>query len=135
MMSPQERDAKQAIGGRDFAAMVDIRVQSPGEYNEWGEWEPGAVVSETWRVVTTPLTGRQRDALPVGDRESEARHFYATMPLRVMRVDTGEYGPTEGDQLVYGDSVYRAIQVERWSGYWRAIAVRLEPGNAGVSTR
>lgn len=127
-MSIAKRIARQSIRqNRYFSASATVIIEAAGRRNQYGEWEPGASQSTAQLLATTPLSGKERDDLPEGAREADARKFWLTslaVPIR-----TG-IGPTEGDRIVYDGTMYRAIRAEQWPGHWQVLGIRGEQDNA-----
>ena len=90
-----------------------LRRQSPGGFNQFGEFEPGTVTETAVQVVTAPVSGEDRQVLPEGLRERNVRTFWLTEAVDA--VVEGSDGET-GDQIVFDGVTYQVFQVDDWAG-------------------
>ena len=102
-----------------FAETATLIRQSAGMRNQYGEWIPGDPVSSSVTLVTAPLSGQQRQALPEGLRERNLRVFY--LAEKVNAVIEGSTGQT-ADIIVYGGINWHARISEDWGGFYAVTA-------------
>lgn len=89
-----------------------------GSYNDFGEFQTGAGQSSTVKLVTAPVTGRERETLPEGLREKNLRTFYLATQVRA--TEEGD-GGIAGDIIEYNGTRWRVVQAQDWGGFWSCI--------------
>lgn len=125
--------ANGVLGNRNLDTTAELAIEGPGSRNRYGEWQPGAEVSNPIRCVTVPLTGEARVNLPAGVRPENVRQFWlvdAFSPVETLSCPPDPATDNGGARLVYDGVRYRIISVERWFGYTFAVGVRGERDNA-----
>lgn len=101
-----------------FTEGASLIRQSAGTRNQYGEFVPGATTTTAISLVTAPITGQERLALPEGLRDRNIRKFY--LDTEVQAVDEGDTGK-DGDVIEYGGSQWRIRMVQPWGGFWEAM--------------
>ena len=99
-----------------------VYFTTPGDYTDAGTWEPGQTAEREIRVVTAPVSGKDRDLLPEGLRLSDVRKFWT-----LERADTVRPGANDGDVIRYAGNEYRVTIVDDWGGFRELTAVRPDP--------
>ena len=115
------------ITSRRFREAATLIRQEPGQWNDYGEWEPGAETRTGITLASSPLApgAAQREDLPEGARIENSRRFW--LEVEVAPVRTGEPA-TEGDVIEYADLRWRIKRVVdfRPHGFVEALGVREE---------
>lgn len=109
---------------RESATLIK---QAAGDYNEYGEWVPGAETSSAITVESAPPSGaRVRDIQPDGARLQDWRTFWLYTDVEPLRVGTGQ---TDGDVVQYDGIRYRVRHVAdyRPHGPVEVLGVRPDP--------
>lgn len=96
-----------------FTETATLKRQAAGSYVR-GKWEAGAETSSTIKIVTAPLSGQERLALPEGLRQANVRKFYVATEVRAGE----EGGGTVADVIGYDGKEWRAVIVQDWGGFW-----------------
>ena len=118
-----------AFASRHFQESATLIVEAAGDYNDAGQFVPGATTESTVTVVTWPLTANEgmlyRDILPGGARISEMRWFCLQEVLAPLRVGTAA---TNGDKFRYDGLNYTVRAVQPWKPheFQAALATRDE---------
>ena len=127
------RAASRVIKGRAFGEDAFIIRQTPGEYNEFGEWVPGTEEQIPIRLSSAPTQfvnefSEMRDVLPEGARISDVRKFWLTENVEALRVGDSATG---GDRILYKETRFRVLLVRDFDphGFIEALAVREEADN------
>ena len=115
------RAARRVLRSPHLTEAAVLLIQQPGSRNEYGEWMPGSTTDVPVRLVTAPLNGDERAALPEGLRERDVRKFWTAADASAIVA-----GESEGDIVRHDSIEYRAIQVEDWGGFREILAVRPE---------
>ena len=112
----------QQLADSAFAETAELRKQTPGRRNQYGEWIPGDPTSATVTVVTAPVSGRERLLLPEGLRSKDLRTFYLREAVEaVLEGKTGQ----AADILVYGGREWHARMLKDWGGFFEVTAERV----------
>ncbi len=72
-----------------------------------------------------PMSAREQQLLPEGQRVENTKKIYTLTELRTARQADG----TEPDHVIYNGHTYEVRSVEDWvdlGGYWKVIAERIE---------
>ena len=107
---------------------ADLVREAPGAANDYGEWVPGVETTTTVRLVSTPISGREREMLPEGLRLADVRRFYLRAADITRDLDLGGDGAV---RFEYRGITYRSLMVQNWGGFWEVYAVRPEPETGG----
>ena len=122
MTTPAAQRLGQHLSDSAFTESATLRRQSAGLRDNNGKWVPGDPVSETVDLVSTPLTGEQRQSLPEGLRTRNLRMFY--LAVEVTACLEGTQGK-QADIIVYNGGNWHARTSEDWGGFW-AVAAELK---------
>ena len=115
-----------------FCEPFTVLRERPGARNEYGEWIPGAPISDAISGVTLPAStnergGIERDMDAEGLRILEVRKFYIDeahlTEVEAVPLALGEAGAL---RIEYNGTTYRALMIERWGGYTVLYTVRPE---------
>lgn len=111
-----------------FGTTYTLRRYEAGEYVK-GRWVAGGTYTETSIIASIqPVTGKERELLPEGERTKEVIRIYTKYGLR----QAIEQQNVKGDQISYKGRVYEVRMVETWDFDWndmahfKAIAVMVE---------
>ena len=119
----------ESFASRHFQEAATLIVEAAGDYNDAGQFVPGAVTETDVTVVTWPPSAADqslyRDILPGGARVSEMRWFCLEQPVAPLRVGTAA---TNGDKFRYGGLNHTVRAVQPWEphGFQLALATRDE---------
>lgn len=121
-------DAVDALGG---VAVTRLRA-AVGAYAN-GYWQAGTSVTDAITCSVQPMTGRDLQVLPEGQRADEVQVFYSNSELR-----TREPQQWDADTLLFAGVTWRVIRVKTWAAlgatYYRALAAKVAPsGSVGTS--
>ena len=76
--------------------------------------------------VIEPITAKDLEQVPEGDRVIGLMTFYSTVPLYITSVENSGLS----DQITWSNEQWRIQQVLEWAdfGYWKAFGVRMVGG-------
>lgn len=97
---------------------VQLKRTAEGDYNNFGEWVPGAETTTDTIVVTEPMNGQDRQQLEEGLREADARSFYTQAAASAIQA-----GISGGDTIEYGGETWQVVRIRDWGGYRQLFAV------------
>lgn len=107
--------------------VVTITRRAAGAHDEaTGIWTPGASSTLEVDAVVQPVTPRDLQMLPEGERTKEAIALFTVAALVTSDVGSA----VEADQVAWSSRTWRVALVEDWTaqaGYARAIATRVGP--------
>ena len=110
------------IGSRLVNKTCDVLRASPGQRNQWGEWQPGATrLIEGIKISTAPK-GSERDVDGDGVR-LEADRILWTFDSESFIAAGADF---DGDLVLYNNQLWRVVRVDDWSGFVEAALIRLE---------
>lgn len=95
-----------------------MRRYDAGTYDK-GRWVPGTSYTETEIIASIqPLSGRERELLPEGERTKEVVRVYTKYGLR----QAIEKNNVKGDQVSYKGRLYEVKRVDTWDFDWDGMA-------------
>lgn len=119
-----------AIGSFATGTYTLVR-SSVGTYTR-GRYGAGASVSSTITACVQPITGRDLQALPEGQRADETRVIYTTTELRT------RHPSSDPDRVIIDSEAWEVFRVQRWEAFgtthFRAFASRLTPNTTAYGT-
>ena len=89
--------ASDLLHDANFAEPAIILRDTEGFRNEYGEFTSGAPIETAVDIVSAPLSGQDRMALPEGIRDEDLRKFWWDGDAAALR-----YGETDGDRFIIG---------------------------------
>lgn len=117
-------DAVDTLGG---VAVTRLRAAVGGYMN--GYWQAGTPVTDAITCSIQPMTGRDLQVLPEGQRADEVQVFYSTSELR-----TREPQQWDADTLLFAGVTWRVIRVKTWAAlgatYYRALVAKVTPSGS-----
>jgi hypothetical protein len=112
------------------AEAVTLRRFAAGSRGTDGRFAPGATTDTTIYASMQPVSGRDLQRLPEGERSRDALKAYTETALQTAEAG----GLLLSDRIVYGGRVYEVFQVQPWVGplpHYEALVLRLaETGGA-----
>ncbi|MEA3330609.1 MAG: hypothetical protein U9Q29_02825 [Campylobacterota bacterium] len=115
-------DVTDAFDG--FEETVVLKRQSPGDYDENGNWMDGAITRTNILGVVQSLNSDELLILPQGDKTKETVKIHTKTVLK----SANEFTKTKADNIEYQGSVWNVSAVNNRNtigNYYKAILVRL----------
>lgn len=113
MRIPRSRRLQQAV----------TIIRRPGDYNDFGEWEPGQPVETEATCASQPDTGQERDLDSEGARIEGRRVFWLDPGADIQLAGDGH----TTDQIRHDGTLYRVIEIQRFQGsHVRVVGSRVE---------
>ena len=102
-----------------------VIIRTPGDYDAFGEWEPGTPVETEVVCASAPDTGAERNLDEEGARIVGRRVFWFDAGTVVALASESEGHAT--DQIRHAGVLYRVIDIQRWAGsHVRVVGSRVE---------
>ena len=113
------------LSGRRFPHTITRQRQTPGHFNQYGEFVPGSTLTHDFRANVQPLSLTD-DLLSEGARIMERIKIYVPIdesrptvpPLRAAETDT------EPDKVLYNSKTYQVEESWFWGDHVLATALR-----------
>ncbi len=100
---------------------AQLEHQEDGTRNAHGVFLPAAPTITKISVVTAPISGEEREILPVGLRSEELRTFWVKGTVQ------GVDDLHDADVIAYRGGRFRAERIEAWGdGFSEVLGVRIE---------
>jgi hypothetical protein len=101
-----------------FGTTYTVRRYASGSLVK-GRWVPDASYTETEIIASIqPMSGRERELLPEGERTKEIIRIYTKHGLR----QAMEKNNVKGDQVSYKGRMYEVKRVDTWDFDWNNMA-------------
>lgn len=111
-----------------FGSTYTVRRYEAGHYDR-GRWVAGTSYTDMYIVASIqPLTGKERELLPEGERTKEVIRIYTKYGLR----QAMEQQNVKGDRVTYKGRAYEVRRVDTWDfdfdgmAHIKALAVMVE---------
>ncbi len=109
---------------------ITLHRRAVGTRSE-GRYTPGAAVDSIIYASVQPLSGRELERLPEGERQKHSVKVYTETELRT----SDQAADTLADLLVINSGTFKVLRVDRWSAvipHYEAYAVREDEAGGEV---
>ena len=107
---------------RRFRQQATI-IRTPGDYDQFGEWQAAQPVEVAATCASQPDTGTERDLGEAGARQVGRRVFWFGDGADIQLGSNGH----ESDRIRHDGVLYRVVEVQHWRGsHVRAVGSRVE---------
>lgn len=108
---------------------ITLRRAAAGSRDATGAYVPGTTSTTTIKASVQPLTGKDTNSLPEGERHKDWLKLYTRSELRPVNQHTG----AAGDRVEVDGITYEVRAVKRYRTvcpHYRADVVRIQEGGA-----